>query len=97
MYKKIDFGEFLREFLPLKHVFSLNMLYKLFNYIEEKEPDYVLNAIDLNSQWIRFENIEDFHKKYSKEQYPTIESIKEKTDLIEVTDSIFIFKAFKSI
>jgi hypothetical protein len=79
--------------------FSYDGMTALFEYIEEMEEEMgielELDPIALCCDYTEYSSLEEFHGSYNKEEYPTMESIEESTQIIPIdgTDG-FIIQAF---
>jgi len=78
--------------------FTKQGLKALFEYIEEYEQDYgeeiELDVIALCCEFVEYEDLDEFHGDYDKEEYPNLETLRDYTDVIEIDDDSFIIAAF---
>ena len=91
MKKTITFYDFKDGFDKIRpNYFSLDGLVSLFEYFEQYEDDcgeeIEFDVIALCCEFTEYEDIEDFHKCYDKEEYPDFDTIREHTQLIEIED-----------
>jgi hypothetical protein len=79
--------------------FSYDGKLALFEYIEEMEEEMgielELDPIALCCDYAEYENLKEFQGEYDKEEYPDLETLREHTQVIELsgTDG-FIIQAF---
>ena len=81
-----------------KH-FSYDAKKSLWAYFEEFddgcEEETELDPIGIRCEFNEYETIEDFHKEYSKENYPTLNKLEEHTLVLPFKNSKgFVIKAF---
>lgn len=78
--------------------FSYDGLGALYDWIEqideECDKETELDVIALCCEFTEYENIEEFHGNYDKENYPDLETIAEHTMVITVDDDSFIIQDF---
>jgi hypothetical protein len=78
--------------------FSYEGFEALFNWIEEFEESTGIESefdpIGLDCDFVEYENLEEFHENYEKEDFPDLEAIEENTIVIPVNDDAFIIQAF---
>jgi len=78
--------------------FSYDGLDNLFDYFEEYEDStgqqIELDVIAICCDFVEYEDLEEFHNEYSKEEYPDIETLMDYTQVIENNDGSFIIQAF---
>lgn len=78
--------------------FSYDGLGALYDFIEEidegcgKESE--LDVIAYCCEFTEYENIEEFHGNYDKEEYPDLETIRDHTMVIPIDDDSFIIQDF---
>lgn len=100
MKKSINYYDFKNEFRSYDRAdqFSVPALRALFDYIEEVEQDcgqeIELDVIALCCEYVEYENLEHFHEVYDKNDYPTLEDIRDNTTVIEFGDESFIIAEF---
>ncbi len=100
MKKTINFYDFERGFKVYnrEHQFSYKGLKALFEYLEEYEEscdtELEFDPIAICCEYTEYENIEEFWVDYSNEDYPTIESIQDYTQVIIVGKEDFIVQVF---
>tara|TARA_R110001599_G_scaffold180363_4_gene372990 strand:- start:820 stop:1119 length:300 start_codon:yes stop_codon:yes gene_type:complete len=78
--------------------FSYNGLQALWDMLEEYEDstgeEIEFDPIALCCEYDEYDNIEEFHKTYDKEDYPDIESIQDNTMVWEFGTESFIIQSF---
>jgi len=78
--------------------FSYAGLGALFDYLEQCEQDcdteLELDVIALCCEFVEFEDMEEFWKSYSKEDFPTKEDIMNATTVIDVGTDGFLLVGF---
>jgi len=78
--------------------FSYKGLEALYNWIEELDDscgtETELDVIALCCEFTEYENIEEFHQNYDKEDYETIDDISNATSVIMINDESFIIQNF---
>ena len=78
--------------------FTYDGLGALYDFIEEIDEgcdtETELDVIALCCEFTEYENIEEFHKTYDKDDYPTMEKIQDNTLLIKIDDDSFIIADF---
>ena len=78
--------------------FSRLGLKSLFDYLEECENStgfsIEFDPIALCCEYTEYENIDEFHKSYDKEKYPTIDELYDNTRVISVGQKGFIIQDF---
>lgn len=78
--------------------FSYNGLLALWDMLEEYEDstgeEIEFDPIALCCEYDEYDNIEEFHKTYDKEDYPDIESIQDNTMVWEFGTESFIIQSF---
>lgn len=101
MKKTLSFNDFCDEmngYETAKDKFSYDGKKALYDYLTEieteQENEIELDVVALCCEYNEYENLEEFHKDYDKEQYPDIETIQENTTVIKVNDEAFIIQQF---
>ena len=100
MKNTINFYAFEREFEQCGrgNQFTKQGLRALFNYLEEYEEDcgteIELDVIALCCEYVEYEDMDEFHGEYDKDDYPTLEDIRDNTQVIEIDEDSFIIAAF---
>ena len=100
MKKTINFYAFEREFEQCGrgNQFTREGLKALFNYLEELADDcgieIELDVIALCCEFVEYDSLEDFHNEYDKNDYPTLEVLRDYTQVIEIDNESFIIAAF---
>jgi hypothetical protein len=100
MKKHINVHDFHRAFVDYNRCtrFTYNGKEALFEYLEELEQDcdieIQLDVIGLCCEYAEYSSLEDFHHDYNSDDYPTLDSIREQTPLIEVEGGGFIVWQF---
>tara|TARA_R110002020_G_scaffold212120_3_gene418577 strand:+ start:1988 stop:2287 length:300 start_codon:yes stop_codon:yes gene_type:complete len=99
MKTTINFYEFRRWFEEHRpHNFSSEGLQSLFDYLEEYEEDtgvaIEFDPIALCVEYTEFEDLNEFHDNYNKEDYPDLDEIRDYTTVIEVGLEGFIIQDF---
>ena len=100
MKKSINYYDFKNEFRSHDRgdQFSVPALRALFEYLEELEEDcgteIELDVIGLCCEYAEYENLEEFHEVYDKEDYPDLDTLREYTQVIEFGDESFIIGEF---
>lgn len=78
--------------------FSLIGLKHLFEHLQEIGYDFDCDTqewtADIAYHYREFEDLENFHDVWGEEDYPDMESIKEKTTVIKIYGEWFIMKMF---
>ena len=78
--------------------FTKQGLKALFEYIEEYEQDcgeeIELDVIALYCEFVEYEDMDEFHGDYDKEEYPNLGTLRDYTDVIEIDEDSFIIAAF---
>ncbi len=74
--------------------FSYDGIDALFEYLEDLERDTGIedefDVVGICGDYTEYEDLEEFHDNYDKEDYPDIESIKENTAFIDIHGGGFI-------
>ena len=102
MYDTINFNAFndwFEQSDQYKNNFSYEARKALFDYLDEMEEDtgtkIEFDPIAFCCEYSEYENIQEFWNDYGKEDYPTIEKIRDNTSFIEIPDSQkFIIQVF---
>lgn len=100
MRNTINFYAFEREFEQFGrgNQFTKQGLKALFNYLEEYEEDcgieIELDVIALCCEYAEYEDMDEFHGDYDSEEYPSLETLRDNTQVIEIDDDSFIIAAF---
>ena len=100
MIQTISIGDFRDAFRNAnrKENFSYNGLTELFNYFEgleeETEEKIELDVINICCSYSEYENLKEFQKDYNKEDYESIEDIREATIVIMLAEESFIIENF---
>jgi len=86
--------EFICRFAELdrKDNFSYHGKIALFDYFEQLEEDMGENiefdCIAICCEYTEYENLKEFHKVYDKKQFPDFETIREHTEVIEISEVV---------
>ena len=100
MKKTINYYDFRAEFRAFgrEDQFSRQGLKALFEYLEDYEQDceteIELDVIALCCDYVEYDSLEDFHSEYDKEDFPTLETLRDYTQVIEIDNESFIIAAF---
>ena len=100
MKNTINFYAFEREFEQCGrgNQFTREGLRALFNYLEEYEQDcgeeIELDVIALCCEYVEYEDMDEFHGDYDKDDYPDLETLRSSTQVIEIDEDSFIIAAF---
>jgi hypothetical protein len=100
MKKTINYYDFRAEFRAFgrEEQFTRDGLKALFNYLEELGEDcgaeIELDVIALCCDYVEYENMDEFHNEYDKSDYPTLEVLRDHTEVIEIDNDSFIISAF---
>ena len=93
---KSDFRDAFNSIRP--NNFSYDGLGTLYDFIEEMDDaggtESELDVIAYCCEFAEYESLEEFHKDYDKEDYPTIEDIQDNTLFIPIDDDSFIIQCF---
>ena len=79
-----------------KENFSYDGKLAMFEYIEEMEEEMgielELDPIALCCEYSEYDSLKEFHENYDKEEYPDLETLREHTQVIEIsgTDGFLI-------
>ena len=74
--------------------FSYEGLGALFDFLEESGEEMELDVIGLCCDFSEYASFAEFQKDYGKENYSTLESVKEATTFIKIDDESFIIANF---
>tara|TARA_R110000764_G_scaffold151460_1_gene238940 strand:- start:143 stop:445 length:303 start_codon:yes stop_codon:yes gene_type:complete len=70
----------------------------IFDYLEEYEDstgeEVELDVVAICCEYMEYENLEEFHKIYDKEDYPNLDKLRDYTEVIEVDEDSFIIGEF---
>ena len=100
MKKTINYYDFRTEFRAFgrEEQFTRQGLKALFDYLEELGEDcgeeIELDVIALCCEFVEYDSLEDFHSEYDKDDYPTLEVLRDHTQVIEIDNESFIIAAF---
>jgi len=100
MKKTINYYDFRAEFRAFgrEEQFTRQGLKALFDYLEELGDDcgeeIELDVIALCCEFVEYDSLEDFHSEYDKDDYPTLEVLRDHTQVIEIDNESFIIAAF---
>jgi len=100
MKKTINYYDFRAEFRAFgrEEQFTRQGLKALFDYLEELGDDcgeeIELDVIALCCEFVEYDSLEDFHNEYDKNDYPTLEVLRDHTQVIEIDNESFIIAAF---
>jgi len=100
MKKTINYYDFRTEFREFgrEEQFTRQGLKSLFDYLEELSEDcgieIELDVIALCCEFVEYDSLEDFHREYDKDDYPTLEVLRDHTQVIEIDNESFIISAF---
>ena len=100
MKKTINYYDFRTEFRAFgrEEQFTRQGLKALFDYLEELGDDcgeeIELDVIALCCEFVEYDSLEDFHNEYDKNDYPTLEVLRDHTQIIEIDNESFIIAAF---
>ena len=100
MKKTINYYDFRTEFRAFgrEEQFTRQGLKALFDYLEELGDDcgeeIELDVIALCCEFVEYDSLEDFHNEYDKNDYPTLEVLRDYTQVIEIDNESFIIAAF---
>tara|TARA_R110000772_G_scaffold16824_2_gene47478 strand:+ start:1131 stop:1433 length:303 start_codon:yes stop_codon:yes gene_type:complete len=100
MKKTINYYDFRTEFRAFgrEEQFTRQGLKALFDYLEELGDDcgeeIELDVIALCCEFVEYDSLEDFHSEYDKDDYPTLEVLRDHTQVIEIDNESFIIAAF---
>tara|TARA_R110000803_G_scaffold42127_1_gene90405 strand:+ start:378 stop:680 length:303 start_codon:yes stop_codon:yes gene_type:complete len=78
--------------------FSYDGLQNLFDWFELCEDgmdlDIELDVVGICCEFTEYEDLDEFHNEYSKEEYPDLETLMDYTQVIENNDGSFIIQNF---
>ena len=100
MKSTVNFTDFYNAFRDMdrQDQFSYSGKQALFNYLEQLGDDIgvqiELDVIALCCEYTEYEDLEEFHSVYNKEDYETIEDIEQVTTVIRIDDESFIIADF---
>jgi hypothetical protein len=99
MKNTVDFYEFSRWFEQHRpHNFSRVGLRELFDYLEEYEYDtghsLEFDPIAFCCEYTEYQDLDEFHQNYDKEDYPDLDEIRDYTIVIEVGKDSFIIQNY---
>ena len=99
MKQTINFYEFSRWFEQHRpNNFSRAGLRELYDYIEEWEDDIgesvEFDPIALCVEYTEYDDIDEFHLNYDKDKYPTLDDLRDYTQVIKVGLDSFIIQDF---
>ena len=100
MKKTINYYDFRAEFRAFgrEEQFTRQGLKSLFDYLEELGEDcgeeIELDVIACCCEFVEYDSLEDFHNEYDKNDYPTLEVLRDHTHVIEINDNSFIIEVF---
>jgi len=83
----------------MKDYFSYDAIKALWEYFENYENDtgieLELDPIAFKCDFNEYSSLEEFHKEYDKEEYPTLEKLQDHTTVIPFEDNKgFLIQAF---
>lgn len=101
MYQTVSKSDFRDAFQKMgrKDNFSYNALDALYDYLEEtghiseNDKGYELDVIALCCEFTEYATLEDFQEDYG-EDYETMDSISDRTSVIDVEDGSFVIATF---
>ena len=99
MKQNVNFSDFCDGFKPNRiDNFTYEGKQALFDYLEQLEEDMgediEFDVVALCCEYSEYENLEEFQKAYNKEEFETLEDIRDHTTLIEVGNESFIVGEF---
>tara|TARA_R110002020_G_scaffold165449_2_gene352887 strand:+ start:1466 stop:1765 length:300 start_codon:yes stop_codon:yes gene_type:complete len=99
MKTTIDFHQFANWFQEHRpHNFSRAGLQGLFDYLEDYEDDtdesIEFDPIALCVEYTEYQDLDEFHQSYDKEEYPDLDEIRDWTQVIELGNESFIIHNF---
>jgi hypothetical protein len=62
--------------------------------VKTAETEIELDVIALCCEFVEYDSLEDFHSEYDKDDYPTLEVLRDHTQVIEIDNESFIIAAF---
>ena len=92
MKETINKSQFIDRFRDMnrKENFSYNGLSALYDYLGDIDENYELDVIAICCEYAEYKDLEEFQKDYNKEEYPNMESVKDKTEVIEFSTGFII-------
>ena len=100
MKQTINFYNFSDEFRKAGRAdqFTYKGQRAIFEYLEGYEEstgeEVELDVVAICCEYSEYENLEEFHGEYNKEDYPNLESLRDFTEVIPVCDDSFIIGIF---
>lgn len=99
MKTTITEDQFVQQFTEFRpDNFSFKGLRALFREINELEQEtgveYEFDPISLCCEFTEYEDIDEFHQDYNKEEYETMDDIRDNTWVIYVDEKAFIIRDF---
>ena len=99
MKKTVNFYEFENWFVAHRpNNFSRVGLEGLFDYLEEYEDStgksIEFDPIALCVEYTEYQDLDEFHQSYDKEEYPDLDEIRDYTEVIELGNKSFIIQDF---
>tara|TARA_R110002051_G_scaffold311275_1_gene385148 strand:+ start:392 stop:691 length:300 start_codon:yes stop_codon:yes gene_type:complete len=99
MKKTISEYEFCRWFEENRpNNFSRTGLIGLFDYLEEYEDStgesIEFDPIAICCEYSEYQDLDEFHQDYNKEDYPDLDEIRDYTQVIELGNESFIIQCF---
>lgn len=89
MYTELTLDGFIEEFRKYNREdnFSIAGLEALYNYLDGDEDFYILDVIYVCETFTEYKNLDEFWGEYDKEEYPTLEDIRDNTTVVDIEDS----------
>tara|TARA_R110002012_G_scaffold18387_1_gene67644 strand:- start:481 stop:780 length:300 start_codon:yes stop_codon:yes gene_type:complete len=91
-----EFSKWFEEHRP--HNFSRVGLVRLFDYLEEYEEStgesIEFDPIAICCEYSEYQDLDEFHQDYNKEDYPDLDEIRDYTHVIELGNESFIIQCF---
>tara|TARA_R110000787_G_scaffold119127_1_gene230068 strand:- start:511 stop:810 length:300 start_codon:yes stop_codon:yes gene_type:complete len=99
MKTTVDFCQFQNWFQEHRpHNFSPSGRTALFDYLEEYEEgtgeNIEFDPIALCCEYSEYDDLDEFHQNYDKEEYPDLDKIRDWTQVIEIRGGGFIIQNF---
>ena len=100
MKKTINFYDFSDAFRKAgrNEQFTYEGQRAIFDYLEEYEDstgeEVELDVVAICCEYMEYENLKEFHNVYDKEDYPSLEKLRDYTEVIEVGEDSFIIAEF---
>jgi hypothetical protein len=100
MKKTINFYDFSDAFRKAGRAdqFTYEGQRAIFDYLEEYEDstgeEIELDVVAICCEYMEYENLEEFHNIYDKEDYPNLDKLRDYTQVIEVGEDSFIIAEF---